>query len=92
MSAHCDHLLFFSGGYECEIEVRVSSLPAYVVEERAMDERWLSAAIAAYRKPAADALARVQERLAGDYLASFDTFNYCPDCGAKIPPLKELLP
>lgn len=97
MNKPCDHLLGLVG-WDSDTELRPSNLAEQAEGERRRDQRWLERAVAMERPPAPDAIQRVRERLAGDSLELLREsihpylFKHCPDCGAELPPLQELLP
>lgn len=98
MTAPCDHLLGLVG-WESETELRPSNLAEQAELHRRRDQRWLDRALDPLLGNAnPQAIQRVRDRLASNSLDLLHDdvhpylFKHCPDCGAKLPPLQELLP
>lgn len=93
MSAHCNHLLGYLG-HEGEIELRVTGLPGLVASERVRLQVWMEKSGHQPWVGQKD-LAKVKSKLrrgGAALLEGQDVFKHCPDCGVRIPPLRELLP
>ncbi|GEM_PF-5106850 len=97
MNNPCDHLLGLVG-WESETELRPSNLAEEVAGIRRRDQRWLDRAMDPLTRAHPAAIEHVRSRLAGSDVDVLQDeihpylFDYCPDCGAKLPPLQELLP